>query len=92
MIQDHYTNPNRIEGAVNALVKDSIFLKGVSLPQDDIRDYTSSKKSEESTEACLTWFRCSHCGISTHVWSWRSRLRTRRFQKNIRETSVNLRG
>lgn len=47
VIQDHYTNPNRIEGAVNALVKDSIFLKGVSLPQDDIRDYTSSKKSEE---------------------------------------------
>ena len=47
VIQDHYSKPGRIEGAVNALVKDSIFLKGVSLPQDDIRDYTSSRKSEE---------------------------------------------
>jgi len=47
VIQDHYSEPRKIEGAVNALVKDAIFLKGVSLPQDDIRDYTSSKKSEE---------------------------------------------
>jgi hypothetical protein len=47
VIQDHFTQPERIDGAVNVLVKDAIFLKGVSLPQDDIRDYTASKKAEE---------------------------------------------
>lgn len=47
VIQDHYSKPGRIEGAVNALVKDSIYLKGVSLPQTDIRDYTSSRKPKE---------------------------------------------
>jgi hypothetical protein len=47
VIQDHYQQPGRIDGAVQVLAKDSVFLKGISIPQDDIRDYHGSKNINE---------------------------------------------
>lgn len=47
VIEDHYQQPGRIDGAVQVLAKDSVFLKGISIPQDDIRDYHGSKNINE---------------------------------------------